>query len=127
MIALPAAVMSVLLCSCGGGPLEVRVLNLTDHPLEGLSLVSAAGTTELATIPAGGGVSVRPPTVEGEDHMLLVTRGGDGYPVLPYYEGDPRGRVTVTIEAIHGDSLSGSVDDRTAYCGTGEHQLIETR
>jgi hypothetical protein len=126
-IALPTMILAVLLVSCGGRPLEVRVRNRTDSPVVGLSLVSAAGRTELATIPAGSEVSVRPPTGESEDHMLLVTPGGDGYLVLPYYEEDPRGRVTVTILAIHGDSLSGFVDDRTVYCGTGEHPLVQSR
>ena len=103
--------------------LAVTVDNQTGVPLEGLVLVSTGHRTAVPEVPAGGTVTVEPRVGPGEDHLTMVDAQGREYYLLGYFEGDPGGKVTVTVSGASSGGLAGRVLDETVYFPAGESVL----
>jgi hypothetical protein len=106
-------------------PLRVTVRNGTPHPIDGLALVNGRGIrTPLARISPGGTAVVQPRVGPSEDHLSLVDSSGTPYVLLGYFEGNPGGEVTVTIDQVAPEGLVGRVLDRSRYAPAGEFGLV---
>jgi hypothetical protein len=105
------------------GALAVTVDNQTGVPLNGLVLVSTDQRTTVPQVPADGSVTVEPRVGRGEDHLAMVDAEGREYQLLGYFEGDPGGRVTVTVRRASSEGLVGRVLDQTVYSPSGESAL----
>lgn len=103
--------------------LAVTVDNQSGVPLDGLALVSSSHRTTMPEVPTGESVTVEPRVGPGEDHLVMVDADGREYQLLGYFEGDPGGKVTVTVNRASGDGLAGRVLDETVYSPAGESVL----
>jgi hypothetical protein len=103
--------------------LAVTVDNRSEVPLKGLVLVSSGHRTTVPGVPAGESVTVEPRVGPGEDHLAMVDADGREYQLLGYFEGDPGGKVTVTVSRASGDGLAGHILDETVYFPAGESAL----
>jgi hypothetical protein len=124
VLAAAFAALVVLLQGCGGGRLDVRVENDTEAVIRGLSLISGEGTSvPIPEIAPGDSFVTTPALGPGEGHLLLEDQGGRRYEILPYFEGNPGGEVSVEITASAEEGLEGTVDDRSRYSSAGEYPL----
>ncbi len=107
------------------GPLHVTVKNESSSALQGLSIQPEVGEpVDLPRITPGSSVTVRLTLPEFRENVLfLVDSGARRYLLLPYFEGDPRGSVSVTIAGGAPGDLQGDGVDQSGYSPRGRFKL----
>jgi hypothetical protein len=124
LVVLAVAAGLVWLFFLRDNSLEVTIRNESGSAIDGLSLVSNVGAhTSVPPVAVARSVSVRPALGGGEANLALVDAQGRRYLLLGYFEGDPGGKVTVTIAARSPKGLVGDYDDETHYSPAGQQKL----
>ena len=98
--------------------LTVTLVNESDVPLAGLALACGETTKSIPLLAPGASIDVRPYPSAGENTLTLIDSRDRRYILLGYFEGNPRGTVTVHLRGTGAGALEGEVVADASYPGT---------